>query len=408
MNLQFAVLQWGARLHYATPAALEEAGMLGALYTDATEAVVDGWMGTQMGEILGGPLDRLRARTLPDVIPSCKVHSYPWYTAQKKLADSVRDDSLAERNYRYRLGSHGLAHKLVRDDFGGCNALYVHACNGTEAIKEAKRRGLFVVLEAVSMPYHKHIERNEYERHGRSAPDPTEEIERNISFFRDEALLADLVLAASSHVEEGLHKLGVPPARTAVVPYGIDRNFYDQPPSPTPGQVLFVGHVNYLKGIPYLAEAARLLQERNVDCQVRVVGGYDETLLSRPEFQGPTYAGPVPRNRVKEEFLQADVFVFPTLSDGFGIVLAEAAAAGLPIVSTPNCGDVVDDGKNGFVAPPRDAEALADRIQRIVEDRQLRSAMSSVSRARFRDHFTIQRYKENLATAIRSRYERFQ
>ncbi len=406
MNLQFAVLQWGARLHYATPAALEEANMLGALYTDATESVLDNWMGRTAEKVWDGRLARLRARSLPAVIPRNKVHSYPRYTAQKKLVDLVRSDSLAERNYRYRLGSHGLAQQLIRDDFAGCNALYVHACNGTEAIEEAQRRGLFVVLEAVSMPYHKYIEREEHERHDRVFPDPDEEIKRNISFFRDEALMADLVVAASTHVENGLHELGVSPSHTTVVSYGIERGFYDRSPSPEPGRILFVGHVNHLKGVPYLAKAARILESREVDCNVRVVGGYDNGLIERPEFAGPSYVGAVPRSQVKEEFLRADVFVFPTLSDGFGIVLAEAAAAGLPIVSTPNCGDVVEDGHNGFVVPTRDPEALADRIQRLVEDRRLRSEMSSAARDRFCEHFTIQKYTENLAAAIRSRYKR--
>ncbi|MCS4044595.1 glycosyltransferase involved in cell wall biosynthesis [Salinibacter ruber] len=380
--------------------------MLGALYTDATESVLNNWMGRTVEKMWDGRLARLRARSLPAIIPGNKVHSYPRYTAQKKLVDLVRSDSLAERNYRYRLGSHGLAQQLIRDDFAGCNALYVHACNGTEAIEEAQRRGLFVVLEAVSMPYHKYIEREEYKRHDRVFPDPDEEIKRNISFFRDEALMADLVVAASTHVENGLHELGVSPSHTAVVPYGIERGFYDRSPSPEPGRILFVGHVNYLKGVPYLAKAARILESREVDCNVRVVGGYDDGLIERPEFAGPSYVGAVPRSQVKDEFLRADVFVFPTLSDGFGIVLAEAAAAGLPIVSTPNCGDVVEDEHNGFVVPTRDPEALANRIQRLVENRRLRSEMSLAAHDRFCEHFTIQKYKENLAAAIRSRYER--
>ena len=404
MDLHFTVLQWGARLHYATPAALEQAGMLRAVYTDATDGVLEGWTGKVAEYILGSRANRLKARSIPDVIPSDKVHSYPRYNAQEEVVNLLRNDHRAEINDRFRIGSHGLGRKVVRDEFAEGNAFYVHACNGTEAIREAKKNGLFVVLEAVSMPYHKYIEKEEYERHGLSHPDPEEEIESNIDFFRSEALMADLVIAASTHVEEGLHRLGVPTSNTAVVPYGIEENFYDKPSTPEPGRVLFVGHVNYLKGVPYLAQAANILEERGVECEVRIVGGYDEKVIERPEFDGPKYVGLLSRDDVREDFLKADVFVFPTLSDGFGIVLAEAAAAGLPIISTGNCGDVVAHEENGYIVPSRDPKTLAERIQHIVQDRALRSRMGMSSLNRFRKIFTLDQYAQNIKQVIQDRY----
>jgi glycosyltransferase involved in cell wall biosynthesis len=378
--------------------------MLHALYTDATNAMLDHPAGRAASALFGGRLERLRARSIPPIIPDEKVHSYPRYNVQQELSDVLRSDGRAAVNDRWGVGSHGLARKLVSDNFGGANALYVHACNGTEAIRAAKRRGHFVVLEAVSMPYHKYTEQEEYERHGASHPDSPDEIEENIDFFRDEAQMADLVVAASSYVEEGLHRLGVPTEATAVVPYGIEESFYNRKPTPIPGRVLFVGHVNRLKGVPYLAKAARLLAERSVDCDVRVVGNHRSATIDDPDFAGPTYVGPVSREAVREEFLNADVFVFPTLSDGFGIVLAEAAAAGLPIISTSHCGDVVRDGTNGFIVPIRDPEAIADRVEAILGDRNLRSQMGQASRQRFEEHFTIERYTHQLSKAIRSRY----
>ena len=404
MDLRFSVLQWGARLHYATPAALEKAGFLHALYTDATDAVLDSWGGRVAASLFGGRLRRLLARSIPSVIPNEKIHSFPRSNVQEEISNVLRSDRLAQKNDRLGIGSHGLARKLIRDDFAGANALYVHACNGTEAIREAKRRGHFVVLEAVSMPYHKYTEKEEYRRNDDSYPDPDEEIESNIDFFREEALIADLVIAASSYVEDGLHRLGVPSERTAVVPYGIQEDFYDREPTPTPGRVLFVGHINRLKGVPYLAEAARILDRRGVDCTVRAVGAYSSDTVQQPDFAGPEYVGAVSRDNVREEFLNADMFVFPTLSDGFGIVLAEAAAAGLPIISTDHCGDVVSHSKNGFLVPLRDPEAIADRIEQIYTNRDLRQRMGAASRLRFEKLFTVDQYTKHLTEAIRDRY----
>jgi glycosyltransferase involved in cell wall biosynthesis len=258
------------------------------------------------------------------------------------------------------------------------------------------------------MPYHKYTERQEYERNGDTHPDPLAEVEENIDFFRQEAQMADLVIAASSYVEEGLHRLGISPEATAVVPYGIESDFYTRDPTPSRGRVLFVGHVNRLKGVAYLAEAARILENRELDCHVRIVGCHDAIDIKDPEFAGPDYVGAVPRDAVREEFLNADIFVFPTLSDGFGIVLAEAAAAGLPIISTSHCGDVVRDGTNGFIVPIRDPGAIADRIERILTGRTLRDRMGQASRRRFEQHFTLEQYTRKLSTAIRSRYRSLQ
>jgi glycosyltransferase involved in cell wall biosynthesis len=94
------------------------------------------------------------------------------------------------------------------------------------------------------------------------------------------------------------------------------------------------------------------------------------------------------------------VFVFPTLSDGFGIVLLEAMAAGVPVISTRNCGAVVRDGENGFIVPARDAQAIAERIEQITTDRNLRERLSRGAIATA-TQFSLTQYKERLVSAIR-------
>jgi glycosyltransferase involved in cell wall biosynthesis len=139
---------------------------------------------------------------------------------------------------------------------------------------------------------------------------------------------------------------------------------------------LFVGTVGLRKGNHYLAEASRLLRARGVPCEVRVVGPFDPKVVARPEFAGPTYVGQVPREVVRAEFARADVFTMPSLAESFAIAHLEAFACGLPVVTTPNCGSQVRDGESGFIVPIRDARALADRLETLVTDRELRSRMS--------------------------------
>ena len=92
---------------------------------------------------------------------------------------------------------------------------------------------------------------------------------------------------------------------------------------------------------------------------------------------------------------QADIFVLPTLSDGFAITQLEAMAHGLPVICTPCCGEVVCDGVDGFVVPARDAAALARAFQQYLSRPDLLST-HSVAAFRKADQFTLNRLAENL------------
>lgn len=402
----FAVIHLGPRLHYSVPEVLEQAGMLQVLYTDAHAGSSGAAALRLFGGLPGGRgIRRLLARRIPTSIPRDKVRSWilptlqiEWFNRRyRALRKSVRSHS------QRRIGGHWLAQRAIADNFGGASALYVHPCVSTEAVREAKRRGIFVVLEAISHPFNKFVEKAEYERFGQRGPEPESELRDNLAFFKEEALLADLVLAASPYVREGLIELGLDAQRIAVVPYGLDAGFFNETPAPQPGRALFVGSIGYLKGVPYLAEAARQLAQSGFRGEIRAVGPCARELIQRPEFAGLNYIGQVPRTEVKAEFLTADVFVFPTLSDGFGIVLLEAMSAGLPVVCTAHCAGVVEDGRNGFVVPAKDGKALEDSIEQIVSNRSLRAAMSERS-LQLSKNYTLAAYRDRLVEAIQSGY----
>ncbi|MCA9239567.1 MAG: glycosyltransferase family 4 protein, partial [Planctomycetales bacterium] len=208
-----------------------------------------------------------------------------------------------------------------------------------------------------------------------------------------------LVLAASEYSKSGLIDLGVPESKIRLVPYALRTDYFSKPPSPVRGRVLFVGTVGYLKGIPDLAAAARALKKSHPDIEVRVVGPFELDVANCRDFDGPTYLGQMPRNEVKSEYLNADLFVFPTISDAFGIVLMEALAAGLPIVASPNCADAVDHGVNGLRVPIHDPQAVADAVARIVENRDMRAAMSVASKRKL-DYFSPQAYRDRMSRVV--------
>ena len=402
-ELRFAVIHWGARLHYAVPAVLHSAGLLQRLYTDAH---AQAWPARAL-RLLPQPLRpksvrRLMSRKLPDSIPKERVRTLLSPMFRSKVQN--RDPRLrlsAVGCYQAQAGPHALARLAIKDNFGGANALYVHPCVSTDAIREAKRRAMLVVLEAISHPFNMCVQQAEYDRLGLPHAEGWEYIDSNIEFFAGEASMADVVLAASDYVKSGLIELGLAQDRIAVVPYGLDPDFHSAPSCPIPRRILYVGAVDPRKGIAYLAEAARLLRGEGHRYEFRAIGPIAMPNLTRhPAFEGLNYLGQVPREEVKQEFARADLFVFPTLTDGFGIVLLEALFAGLPIVCTPCCGDVVKDGCNGRVVPSHDSNALADALRQITEDRSLRERMSAAALL-LREHFDLPAYRRRLLESMR-------
>ena len=127
--------------------------------------------------------------------------------------------------------------------------------------------------------------------------------------------------------------------------------------------MLWLGQVNVRKGIHYLMEAARKLEKENIHFDVvGPIGILSDAVASAP--RNVTFHGPVGRDQTANWYRKADLFVLPTLSDGFAITQLEAMAHGLPVITTPCCGEVVSDGVDGFIVAPRDAEALAKTFLR--------------------------------------------
>lgn len=181
---------------------------------------------------------------------------------------------------------------------------------------------------------------------------------------RQKYTIADLIVAPSTFVADGVLRLGAQKEKIAIVPYGFDgRGARDRGANAIPGRVLSVGTVGLRKGQHYLAAAARELQTRRNAFEFRVVGPVSAKSRVHPAYAGLNFIGQVPRTEVANEFRLADVFVLPTLCEGMALVHLEALAHGIPVITTPNCGSVVRDGIDGYIVPVRDSAAIADRVE---------------------------------------------
>lgn len=152
--------------------------------------------------------------------------------------------------------------------------------------------------------------------------------------------------------------------------------------SDEPLSVLHVGRLIPRKGVDRLISAVRLARDRGADVRLVIVGSGPEEAALRTQAERLAvpieWHGFVDQNGLPAYYAAANAFAFPTLDDPFGIVLLEAAAAGLPLIASPHGGatyDFVREGETGFVADPDDLEAQAHALVILARDPALRARM---------------------------------
>jgi glycosyltransferase involved in cell wall biosynthesis len=158
-----------------------------------------------------------------------------------------------------------------------------------------------------------------------------------------------------------------------------------------------------LKGHEYALKAVRILLDRGYRVTLTIVGTAVAASQATGELQyaireldltdSATLAPPCDRHGVRSALAAADVFVLPSLNEGVNNSTLEAMASGLPVVVTDVGGmrEAVRDGVDGLVVPPRDSVALADAIERLIEDPGLCDAMGRAGARHARESFDIQR-----------------
>ena len=265
----------------------------------------------------------------------------------------------------------------------GCDVVSAWCSTALRTIRAAHRRGIPAVLEVASA----HIEaqealmRSEYARFGwdidRAVITPGV-----IARTKQEYAEADRIIATSSFVKRTLVERGVDAGKIVVVPYGIDATPMPALRERVVPRVLFVGGCSLRKGIPYLVEA---FQKIEAPAELRLVGRANDALFER--------IGGLPANvmavgsktgrDLADEYAAADVFVLPSVEDGYGLVTNEAMSAGLPVIVSDHAGsaEMVREGENGFVVPARDVDALSERIETLLRDGALRRRMGAAARA---------------------------
>lgn len=379
--MKWITTQIGAREHYLPPVALARLGRLGYCFTDF-------WAGPGLRRAAhySTRLRSLAGRYKRELEPH-RMISFNAGAVFKSCVHRFRRNnditSLFEFHQMYgEWFSTKVREVLKRRHIDGTGYCYTGFTTGSlETIQYLRERGVFCIVQQID-PAQKERrmvlqERERWPGWGWYQGDIP------VSYYarlEKEWQASSLVVVNSEWSRQALLEQGVPADKLAVIPLGYEVSAGMVSPvrsyAGRPLRVLWLGSVNLRKGIPYLIGAARKLQKRPI--KFIIAGPLEINLAAVKDKPGNVeFIGPVERKVVPKLVAEADVFVLPTISDGFALTQLEAMAQGLPVITTPNCGQVVTHGKDGFIVPVRDASRLAEAMAQLDDDRELLARMAA-------------------------------
>lgn len=397
--------------------ALHEAGALASFYTGFVDNYRSAWARTcrRFVKRIFPELDHRLANRRVGLLPDEIVHKeWFWDALGVAIPGSAADGRI--QDILWDMARHGLDGKcadLINDPRLG--AFIGVECGCIASIRASKAAGKKSIAAFIS-PHHGFRKRwvdVEFERFPELTSPYTKRLLKMYGYrdaqCDDEARLADFIYANSKLTADSLISAGFPAGKILKIPNGItaiapeDRIALDFTPSPA--VFLYAGPVSARKGAHYLLMAWKKLRPGR-SAKLLLYGAmslprkYVETFVDDAVFHGS-----VPRSKLSTAYLGASALVFPTLCDGFGEVIGEAMAHGLPVITTRNAGaaEFIEDGVNGFLVPARDASALAEKMewcirhpQRLLEMR--RAALESARRWTWEEFRAL--FRKRVGTAL--------
>lgn len=394
------ICQLGAREHYAVARMIHSAGRLDGLLTDAWVPPGSPWRWLPPQWV-----GRLQERFHPELANARAegaTAGLACFEARRRLRRRADIwDTIMARNEWF--GAWLRTRLTQLPDAAVPRVLFAYSYAARPALEVAKQRGWTTVLGQIDPgPVEAEIVVEEHRRcaalgAGWQAPPPA-----YWANWREECRLADFIVANSPWSRAALAQADVSAQKIRVIPLAFEPALSASPPRreyPTrfcaerPLRVLFLGQVNLRKGVARLLDAAREL--RSEPARFHMVGPVD---LARPpsaaELPNVVWHGPVRRQAAARHYRDADVFLFPTLSDGFGLTQLEALAQRLPVIATRRCGEVVRHDVNGLILEDESPAAIVRALRDCLHSPGLLARLAEgtgvpaeFAPARVREHF---------------------
>lgn len=339
---------------------------------------------------------RFTSRVDKELIPVSKIHTaIPLaIMMQKGIAPFVSND------HYDRWVARSLARRQDYQFFVGWSGMSL------AALRVAKKAGKTVIIERGSshIQYQDRILHEEFKKFGVRFNVDARTIEKELQEYEE----ADYISIPSGFVKDSFLEMGVPAEKLVHNPYGTSAHFK----KPENGQlgdaprdkfrVLYVGSLMIRKGLVYLFEALHRVKVPQERLEVWFVGKIDDDLKSTVEqYARPNWKffGHLNHYDLPQHISACDVAVQPSLEEGLSMVIPQTMGCGVPVIATTNTGgqDVITDGKNGFIVPIQDPDAIAERIEQLYEDRPLLHQMKAAAAAIAGRDFSWDNYGERYA-----------
>ena len=216
--------------------------------------------------------------------------------------------------------------------------------------------------------------------------------------YLEEYDLADLILVLSERAAETFRVQGFSEDKLFYLPRGVDVDRFTPGERPRHFRAVFSGALIERKGVHHLLEAWHRLALK--DAELWLVGSvHDEMKPYLKKFANESVKVIGFATEPEKYLRQSTVHVFPSQCEGSAKVTYEAAACGLPQITTREAGDVVEDGVQGIIIPPADVDALAGAIQQLYDRPEIVERMSHAARERVVENFTWDHFRVRLLDA---------
>jgi glycosyltransferase involved in cell wall biosynthesis len=373
-NVNIAFHQVGARLNYGLALALHQQDLLYKLFTDF---YTFSWMleaAEKIEQITNHKLSIVNSLSnrRQDQLPDDKICSLRWQLFFIK--SGKKDLSYQEAYLLNRKKSLAIA-QLIKNEQNNMNYVYCFALTAGDCRQVIGNK--IIITDQIHAPIKSFIPifEKEFQEHSDWIKEKNilnDMRELYIPKEKEDIKSSDYFFAPSDFVKESLiNDLGIDSKKVYLNPYptpfwlyhfntSLDNNSSRIARNKQQGdslKILFVGSVDLRKGIPYLLKALRKLNPNSFTA--RIVGSIGIHNSKVKEYSDIcTFMGKLDKQELSKQYEWANIFVFPSLSEGSAGVIYEAMAFGLPVITTKSSGSWVRDGIDGIIVQERNVEHL--------------------------------------------------
>jgi glycosyltransferase involved in cell wall biosynthesis len=318
--------------------------------------------------------------------------TYPKFIARRFVGTDASIKSVSVLEFRRRMylkfGLGGKPDLAIVKSFGnfsrqqlrGDTDIFVGWSSASlEAIKPAQDLGAKVIIERGSthIASQTNVLRAAYKELGLYFCETDLEI---IEREEQEYALADKIAVPSNYAAQTFVDHGVSMDKIFVNGMGVDLELFQAPATRPVGRrprIVFAGGVGIRKGVPWLLDAFKRVSSKAELHLIGPVSSDYKDMLRIGVGENIYVRGALSGRQLATEYSRGDIFCLPSLEEGYGMVIPQAMACGLPIVTTHVVGaaDLLGHGHSGLIVPPGDSIALADALERLVDDVPLRVSM---------------------------------